>query len=71
MSLIWLHGVDYLRLGKGVTPKTAGIFLVHVCDAEIWPLCNQHQIESQKDTVLDDVEMNSFIALPGKGAAAG
>ena len=70
-SLIWLHGVNWsLRLGKGVTLKHCwNIF--SPCVMQKSGLCATSTKLNLKDTVLDDVEMNSFIALPGKGGHSG
>ena len=69
-SLIWLHGVNWsLRLGEGVTLKHCwNIF--SPCVMQKSGLCATSTKLNLKDTVLDDVEMNSFIALPGKGGCS-
>lgn len=69
-SLIWLHGVDWsLRLGKGDTLRNCwNIF--SPCVMQKPALCATSTKLNLKDTVLDDIETNSFIALPGKGGCS-
>ena len=69
-SLIWLHGMDWsLILGQGDTLENCWNIL-NACVMQKPGLCATSTKLNLKDTVLDDVEMNGFIVLPGKGGCS-